>query len=90
MQVLGAIAAGGVLYVIASAQPNFTVSSGFASNGYGAHSPGGYSLPAALVTEVVMTMMFLIVILGATDKRFHTFFYPVERIACSTPKLQSW
>lgn len=68
-QVLGGIVAGGVLFVIASGKAGFDVSSGFASNGYGAHSPGGYSLPAALVTEVVMTMMFLLVIMGATDKR---------------------
>ena len=68
-QVLGAVVAGGVLYVIASGAPGFDVSKGFASNGYGAHSPGGYSLLAALVTEVVMTMFFLLVILGATDKR---------------------
>jgi aquaporin Z len=68
-QVVGAIVAGGVLYVIASGAPGFDVSKGFASNGYGAHSPGGYSMVAALVTEVVMTMFFLIVILGATDKR---------------------
>jgi len=70
-QVLGAVVAGGVLYVIASGAPGFDVSKGFASNGYGAHSPGGYSLLAALVTEVVMTMFFLLVILGATDKRGH-------------------
>ncbi len=68
-QVLGGIAAGGVLYVIASGQAGFDASAGFASNGYGAHSPGGYSLLAALVTEVVMTMFFLLVIFGATDKR---------------------
>ena len=68
-QVLGGIAAGGVLFLIASGKAGFDVSAGFASNGYGAHSPGGYSLLAALVTEVVMTMMFLIIILGATDKR---------------------
>jgi aquaporin Z len=68
-QVLGAIAAGGVLYVIASGAPGFDVSGGFASNGYGEHSPGGYSLLAALVTEVVMTLFFLLVILGSTDKR---------------------
>ena len=67
-QVLGAIVAGGVLYIIASGKVGFNVSAGFASNGYGAHSPGGYSLLAALVTEVVMTMMFLLIILGATDK----------------------
>src|SRR5476649_2929404 len=68
-QVLGAIVAGGVLYVVASGQAGFDVSKGFASNGYGAHSPGGYSLLACLVSEVVMTMMFLLVILGATDAR---------------------
>ncbi|MDQ1301910.1 MAG: aquaporin, partial [Chloroflexota bacterium] len=68
-QVLGGIVAGGILYLIASGKAGFDVSAGFASNGYGEHSPGGYSFLAALVTEVVMTMMFLIVILGATDKR---------------------
>src|SRR5580765_6867869 len=68
-QVLGGIVAGGVLYVIASGAPGFDVSKGFASNGFGAHSPGGYSLVAGLVTEVVMTFMFLIVILGTTHKR---------------------
>jgi aquaporin Z len=68
-QVVGAVIAGGVLYVIASGQVGFDVSAGFASNGYGEHSPGGYSLAAALVTEVVMTMMFLVIILGATDER---------------------
>jgi len=68
-QVLGAIAAGGVLYLIASGAAGFDVSKGFASNGFGAHSPGGYSMVAALLCEVVMTMFFLIVIMGATDKR---------------------
>jgi len=68
-QVAGGIVAGGVLYLIASGKAGFDVSAGFASNGYGEHSPGGYSLTAALITEVVMTMMFLIVILGATDRR---------------------
>ncbi|MCP5327182.1 MAG: aquaporin Z [Steroidobacteraceae bacterium] len=68
-QVLGGIVAGGVLYVIASGAAGFDVSAGFASNGYGEHSPGGYSLLAALVCEIVMTMFFLIVILGATDSR---------------------
>ena len=76
-QVLGAIAAGGVLYVIASGAADFDVSKGFASNGYGAHSPGGYSLLAALVTEVVMTLFFLLVILGATDKRAPAGFAPI-------------
>ena len=68
-QVLGAVVAGGVLYLIASGAAGFDVSKGFASNGYGAHSPGGYSMMAALLTEVVMTMFFLIIIMGATDQR---------------------
>ena len=76
-QVLGAIVAGGVLFVIASGKAGFDVSAGFASNGYGAHSPGGYSLLAALVTEVIMTMMFLIIILGATDRRAPQGFAPI-------------
>jgi aquaporin Z len=76
-QVFGAIVAGGVLYVIASGAPGFDVAKGFASNGYGAHSPGGYSLLAALVTEVVMTMFFLLIILGATDKRAPAGFAPI-------------
>lgn len=76
-QVLGAIAAGGVLYIIASGAPGFDVTKGFASNGYGAHSPGGYSLIAALVTEVVMTMFFLFIIMGATDKRAPAGFAPI-------------
>ena len=68
-QVLGGIAAGGVLYLIASGKAGFELSAGFASNGYGEHSPGGYGLPSALITEVVMTMMFIFVILGVTDRR---------------------
>ena len=76
-QVLGAVVAGGVLYIIASGKTGFDVSAGFASNGYGAHSPGGYSLLAALVTEIVMTMMFLLVILGATDTRAPQGFAPI-------------
>jgi aquaporin Z len=68
VQVLGAIAAAGVLYVIASGKPNFELG-GFAANGYGEHSPGGYSMVSALVCEVVMTFMFLIVILGATSDK---------------------
>jgi aquaporin Z len=67
-QVLGGITAAAILYVIASGAPGFEMN-GFASNGYGEHSPGGYSLTAALVTEIVMTFMFLLIILGATDKR---------------------
>jgi len=68
-QVAGAIAAAGVLYMIASGKAGFDLSGGFASNGYGEHSPGGYSLTAALVTEIVMTFMFLLVILGTTHRR---------------------
>ena len=76
-QVLGAIAAGGVLYLIASGKPGFSVAVGFASNGYGEHSPGDYSFLAALITEVVMTMMFLLIIMGATDKRAPQGFAPL-------------
>jgi aquaporin Z len=76
-QVLGAVIAGGVLFLIASGRAGFDVSAGFAANGYGAHSPGGYSLPAALLTEVVMTMMFLFIIMGATDKRAPKGFAPI-------------
>jgi aquaporin Z len=76
-QVLGAIVAGGVLYLIASGAAGFDVTKGFASNGYAEHSPGGYSLLAALVCEVVMTMFFLIVILGATDPRAPAGFAPI-------------
>ena len=68
-QVAGAIVGAGVLYLIASGKAGFDLAGGFASNGYGEHSPGGYSLTAALVCEFVMTFMFLVVILGATDKR---------------------
>jgi aquaporin Z len=67
-QCLGAIVAGGVLYLIASGKADFSLAGGFASNGYGEHSPGGYSLFAALVTEIVMTMMFLFIILSVTHK----------------------
>ena len=83
-QVAGAIAAGGVLYLIASGKPGFDVAGGFASNGYGAHSPGGYSLQAALIAEVVMTAMFLLVILGATDKRAPQGLAPVAIGLCLT------
>jgi len=76
-QVLGAIVAGGVLYVIASGKAGFDASAGFASNGYGEHSPGGYGLLAALVTEVVMTAGFLVVILGSTDGRAPKGFAPI-------------
>ncbi len=76
-QVLGGIAAGGVLFVIASGAAGFDVTKGFASNGFGAHSPGHYSLLAALVCEIVMTAFFLLVILGATDKRAPAGFAPI-------------
>jgi len=76
-QVLGGVLAGGVLYVIASGHAGFDVSAGFASNGYGAHSPGGYSLTAAATSEVVMTMMFLLIILGSTDRRAPQGFAPL-------------
>jgi len=76
-QVFGAIIAGGVLYVIASGAPGFDLAKGFASNGYGARSPGGYSMLAGLVCEIVMTMMFLVVILGATDSRSPGQFAPI-------------
>ncbi|MCF6314180.1 MAG: aquaporin Z [Verrucomicrobiales bacterium] len=77
-QVVGGIAGAGILYIIASGQAGFdAAASGFASNGYGEHSPGAYSLTAALTTEVVMTFMFLIIILGATDKRAPQGFAPI-------------
>ncbi|MFO0689450.1 MAG: aquaporin Z [Myxococcota bacterium] len=76
-QVLGAVAAGGVLYLIASGAPGFDVAGGFASNGYAEHSPGGYDLKSAFVTEVVMTGMFLVIILGATDARAPKGFAPI-------------
>ncbi len=75
-QVAGGIAGAAVLYIIATGKAGFEVG-GFASNGYGEHSPGGYSLIAALVTEVVMTFMFLLIILGATDKRASQSFAPI-------------
>ncbi|HGS5166994.1 TPA: aquaporin Z [Vibrio harveyi] len=84
-QVIGGVIAGGVLYVIATGQAGFDlVGSGFASNGYGEHSPGQYSMVAALVTEIVMTMMFLIVIMGATDKRAPQGFAPIAIGLCLT------
>lgn len=76
-QVLGAILGAAVLYLIASGSTGFDVSAGFASNGYAEHSPGGYSLTAALLIEVVMTFMFLIIILGATDGRAPAGFAPL-------------
>lgn len=83
-QVLGGLIAGGVLFVIASGQAGFDVAAGFASNGYGDHSPGGYTLLSALVTEVVMTMMFLLVILGATDARAPAGMAPIAIGLCLT------
>lgn len=76
-QVAGGIAGAAVLFVIASGQAGFDAAAGFASNGYAEHSPGGYSLTAALVAEVVMTFMFLVIILGATDKRAPAGFAPI-------------
>ena len=76
-QVLGGIAAGGVLYLIASGKAGFDVTAGFASNGFGAHSPGGYSMTSALVAEVVLTAMFLVIILGATDDKAPAGFAPL-------------
>lgn len=82
---IGGIIAGGVLFVIASGQAGFdVVSSGFASNGYGEHSPGDYSLTAALVCEVVMTMVFLFVIMGATDSKAPAGFAPIAIGLCLT------
>ena len=84
VQVLGAILAAAVLYFIASGKAGFDLSGGLASNGYAEHSPGGYSLASALVTEVVMTFMFLIVILGATDARAPQGFAPLAIGLCLT------
>ncbi|NLI33361.1 MAG: aquaporin Z [Deltaproteobacteria bacterium] len=83
-QVLGAIAAAAVLYFIASGKAGFDLSGGLASNGFGDHSPGKYSLAAGFVCEVVMTFMFLIVILGSTDKRAPAGFAPIAIGLCLT------
>jgi aquaporin Z len=83
-QVLGAVAAAGVLYVVASGQAMFDVSNGFASNGYGVHSPGGYSLMSGFVAEVVLTAFFLLVIMGATDSRAPKGFAPIAIGLCLT------
>lgn len=84
-QVAGGLVAGAVLWVIASGQAGFdAAASGFASNGYGAHSPGGYSMTAAVVCEIVMTMMFLVVIMGATDVRAPAGFAPLAIGLCLT------
>ena len=76
-QVIGGLAGAGVLYLIASGAAGFNLDGGFASNGYGVHSPGGYSMTACLITEVVMTLMFVLIILGATDKRAPQGFAPI-------------
>jgi aquaporin Z len=83
-QVLGAIAASGVLYIIASGKPGFSLTGGFASNGYADHSPGGYSLLACFVAEVLLTAFFLLVILGATDERAPKGFAPIAIGLCLT------
>jgi aquaporin Z len=83
-QVLGGIAGAFMLYMIASGQPGFDLSGGLASNGYGAHSPGGYSLASGFLIEVVMTLMFLIVILGATDRRAPAGLAPIAIGLCLT------
>ena len=76
-QVIGAVVASLVLYLIASGKAGFSLSGGFAANGFGAHSPGGYTLTAALLAEIVLTFMFLMIILGATDKRAPAGFAPI-------------
>jgi len=83
-QLLGGIVGGGVLFLIASGRPGFNIADGFALNGYGEHSPLGYSMLAALVTEIVMTMIFMIVILGATDSRAPQELAPVAIGLCLT------
>jgi aquaporin Z len=83
-QVLGGIVGALILYIIASGATGFDVTAGFASNGYGEHSPGGYSLIAALVCEIVMTFMFLMVIMGSTDDRAPKGFAPIAIGLCLT------
>ena len=83
-QVLGAVVAGGVLYLIASGKTGFSTAGGFASNGYDSHSPGGYTMMATLICEVVMTAFFLFVIMGATDKRAPAGFAPIAIGLCLT------
>lgn len=83
-QVAGALIAGGVLYLVASGKAGFDLAGGFASNGYGEHSPGGYSMLAVLVCEVVMTMMFLFVIMGSTSKKAPAGFAPLAIGLCLT------
>jgi len=83
-QVLGAVAGAAVLFLIATGKAGFDLAGGFASNGYGEHSPGGYSLVACLISEIVMTFMFLFVIMGATDKRAPQGFAPIAIGLCLT------
>ena len=83
-QVLGGIVAAGVLYLIASGKAGFELSAGFASNGYGEHSPGGYNLTSALLVEIVLTCFFLVVIMGVTDKRAPAGFAPLAIGLCLT------
>ena len=83
-QVIGACIGGGVLFLIASGQAGFDATAGFASNGFGEHSPGGYTMVSALITEVVMTMMFILVILGATDSRAPQGLAPIAIGLCLT------
>jgi len=83
-QLVGACAGAGILYLVASGAAGFDVSAGFAANGYGDHSPGGYSMTAALIIEVVLTMMFLLVILGATSEKAPAGFAPIAIGLCLT------
>ncbi len=83
-QVLGAVAAAGLLYVIASGKAGFSLAGGFASNGFGDHSPGGYSLASALLIEVVLTAVFLLIILGSTEARAAAGFAPIAIGLCLT------
>ena len=76
-QVAGGIAGAGILFLIASGNADFSLADGFAANGYGEHSPGGYTMTSALITEVVMTLFFLLIILGATDARAPQGFAPI-------------
>ncbi len=83
-QVVGGVAGAGVLYAIASGAPGFDLAGGLASNGFGEHSPGGYSMVSALIAEIVLTFMFLFVILGSTDKRAPAGFAPIAIGLCLT------
>ncbi len=83
-QILGGIAGAGILYLIASSGLNFDLANGFASNGYGEHSPGGYSMESALIAEITLTALFLFIIMGATDKRAPAGFAPIAIGLCLT------